>query len=77
MIIMCPWYHWWMGTIEELLFEKDGLVWGVKVKAISKAILPATWYCPVQKIIPFKINEETKIDNENNKSNYTKNDREK
>ena len=66
-----------MGTIEELLFEKDSLVWGVKVKAISKAILSATWYCPVQKMIPFKINEETKIDNENNKSNYTKNDREK
>ena len=48
-----------MGRIEELIPRRDGLIRGVKLKAMSKTGISATCYWPVQKIIPFKKVDDT------------------
>ena len=61
-----------MGRIEELIPERDGLIRGVKLKAMSKTGISTTCYRPVQKIIPFEIVDDTDC-NETTEHNATKN----
>ena len=63
-----------MGRIEKWTPGQDGLIRGVKLKAVSKNGISTTCYRPVQKIIPFKVvgdtdcNETIKHDDTRQKS---------
>ena len=72
-----PRCHWRMGRIEELIPGRDGLIRGVKLKAVSKTGISTSCYRPVQKIIPFEIVDDIDcnetIEHDDTK-NYVNND---
>ena len=49
-----------MDKVNEVIAGRDGSIRGVELTFISKIGFRATYYRPIQKIIPFEINEITK-----------------
>lgn len=52
--------QWRLEKVDEVIAGRDDSIRGAELTFISKIGFRATYYRPVQKIIPFEINEITK-----------------
>ena len=52
--------QWRLDKVDEVIFGRNGSIRGVELAFISKIDFRTIYYRPIQKIIPFEINEATK-----------------
>ena len=60
-----PRTQWRMGRVLQLVKGRDGKVRGAKLKVLSKAWKPSSVHRPVQRLIPFEIQEKSVVNDEN------------
>ena len=60
-----PRTQWRMGRVLQLVKGRDGKVRGAKLKVLSKAWKPSSVHRPVQRLIPFEIQQKSVVNDEN------------
>ena len=71
-----PRYVWKFGKVVELVKGRDGKTRGTKLLAVSSSGLQQNCYRPVQKLIPFEIVKNNKVNsNENHDEGHCNNER--
>ena len=67
---------WKLGKVIELVKGRDGKTCGAKLLTVSNSGLQQNCYRPVQKLIPFEIVKNNKVNsNENHDERYCNNER--